>query len=98
MATELKNNFDQFCNDYKTALEEEQELGPEDAPEEKAIDKKPDYEVYQKLKKSGKKGDEMVSSFLSKIFDEDTRMIKEHLSRYFEFLVKDGVLKSKDIN
>jgi len=40
----------------------------------------------------------MVAWFLSRVFDEDTRMIKEHLARYFEFLVKDGILKSKDVN
>lgn len=75
------------------------EKGDDDPVKEKAIDKKPEYETYQQLlKENGRKGDELVSSLLSKVFDDDTRMIEQHLSRYYEFLVKDNILKSKDIN
>ena len=99
MSSLLKQNFEKFCNDYKFALEEEMGKGDDDPVQEKAIDKKPDYETSQKLlRENGRKGEEIVASLLSKVFDDDTRMIEQHLSRYFEFLTKDGVLKGKDIN
>lgn len=99
MAKLLKNNFEQFCRDYQAALDEEMEVPKEEFQGEKAIDKKPDYEVYKTLTEvNGKKGDEIVASFLSQVFDEDTRKIEEHLARYFDFLVTDKILKPKAIN
>lgn len=40
----------------------------------------------------------MVTSFLSSVFDEDTRKIEEHLVRYYDHLFKDSVLKASDLN
>lgn len=52
--------------------------------------KKPEYELYQKLANvNGKKGDEVISALLSSVFDEDTRKIEQHLTRYFDILLKD---------
>lgn len=94
MATSLKANFEQYCRDYQTAVDESQEndsVKPED--------KKPDYDLYQKLNNTnGKTGDQMVASFLSQVFDEDTKKIEQHLLAYFEHLLNDKVLKSMDIN
>jgi len=97
MASALKSNFEQYCMDYQNAQEEESEAREEHT--EKAKDKKPDCELYQKLANvNGKKGDEVVASFLSSVFDEDTRKIEQHLTRYFDLLLADGVLKGSDIN
>ena len=61
--------------------------------------KKPEYELFQKLSNiHGKKGDEVVSSLLSSVFDEDTRKIEQHLKRYFNILLNDLILRSHDIN
>lgn len=78
-------------------MDEEQESREEHT--EKAKDKKPDYDLYKKLANvNGKKGDEVVTSFLSSVFDEDTRKIEEHLVRYCDHLFKDSVLKASDLN
>lgn len=99
MSNSLKKNFEQFCCDYNTALEEEQEDGEEEASGAKAADRRPDYELYRRLRDvNGKSGDQMVASMLSSVFDEDTKKVEEHLARYFELLVTDSVLKPKDIN
>ena len=52
----LFKNFQQFCTDYKEAQEElESEEGPR---AETAKDKRPDYDLYKKLKEvHGKNGD-----------------------------------------
>lgn len=97
MASLLKSNFEQFCRDYQTALEEEMET--DDFQGEKAPDKKPDYDLYKRLSElHGKKGDEVVASLLSTVFDEDTKKIEEHLARYFQILISDDMLSNKDIN
>lgn len=89
MATLLKQNFEQFCRDYEMALEQEQNNPDADATE-LAGTKKPEYELYQKLANvNGKKGDEVISALLSSVFDEDTRKIEQHLTRYFDILLKD---------
>lgn len=99
MSSALKKNFEQFCMDYKTALEAEQEEGEDEAGGHRAADRRPDYELYRKLRDvNGKSGDQIVASMLSSVFDEDTKKVEEHLARYFELLIADGVLKPKDIN
>lgn len=95
MATSLKANFEQYCRDYQSAVDEL--AGNEEA--QKPEEKKPEYELYQKLKEvNGKKGDELVSAFLSQVFDEDTKKIEQHLLDYLQHLLNDNVLKQRDIN
>jgi hypothetical protein len=58
MSSQLKKNFEQFCIDYQTALEMEQEEGEEINNADKAANKKPNYDLYGSLKKvNGKTGD-----------------------------------------
>ena len=99
MSSQLKQNFEQYCIDYKTAQEAEQEEGNDMSPEDKAVNKKPDYELYTNLKKvNGKTGDQIVCSLLSSVFDEETKKVEQHLADYFKLLINDKILKSKDIN
>ena len=99
MASSLKQNFEQYCRDYQTALEEEMETPAEEFQGEKAKDKKPEYGLYDQLRNvNGKKGDEIVSSLLSSVFDENTNKIEQHLATYFEKLTLDKVLAHKDVN
>lgn len=88
MSGSLKKNFEQYCIDYNTALEAEQEEGEELDSAEKAVNKRPDYELYSTLKQvNGKRGDQIVSSLLSSVFDEETKKVEQHLARYFELLL-----------
>ena len=81
MASALMTNFETYCRDYKAALEEQMEIPEEEFEGEKASDKKPDYELYQKLANTnGKKGDEVVASLLSvKLFDKGRNTISSSL-------------------
>lgn len=99
MSSSLKKNFEQYCIDYKTALEAEEEEGDEIKNADKAVNKRPDYDLYSKLKRNnGKTGDQIVCSLLSSVFDEDTKKVEKHLADYFKLLINDKVLKSRDIN
>lgn len=99
MSSQLKQNFEQYCIDYKTALEAEQEEGNDVNAEDKAVNKRPDYELYTNLRKvNGKTGDQIVSSLLSSVFDEETKKVEQHLADYFKLLINDKILKNKDIN
>lgn len=99
MSSQLKQNFEQYCIDYKTALEAEQEEGNDVNAEDKAVNKRPDYELYTNLRKvNGKTGDQIVSSLLSSVFDDETKKVEQHLADYFKLLINDKILKNKDIN
>lgn len=98
MSGSLKKNFEQYCIDYNTAMEAEEE-GEEVNADEKAANKRPDYELYTTLKQvNGKTNDQIVCSLLSSVFDEETKKVEQHLARYFELLIGDNILKSRDIN
>lgn len=58
-------------------MEAEQEEGNDVNAEDKAVNKRPDYELYTNLRKvNGKTGDQIVSSLLSSVFDDETKKVE----------------------
>lgn len=77
-------NFQKFCAEVQNASSPDDE-GEEGARASKPQDKRPDYDLFKKLKDvNGKTGDHIVCQLLSACFVEDLKPVEAHLARYLE--------------
>ena len=97
MGAQLSENFAEYCMlmDREDRPEEEEE-GEEP---KKVEEKKPNLELYQKLKeRNGKQGDQILSSLFSKVFEQDLELLEKHLTVYLELLQTQKLLQKSDFN
>ena len=67
--------------------------------QKKVEEKKPNLELYQKLKeRNGKQGDQILSSLFSKVFEQDLELLEKHLTVYLELLHVQKLLANKDFS
>jgi len=84
MGDALKANFEAYV--VKMTTEQE----PEEETKEQKDD---DFDIFADLKtKNGKTGDQIFSTLLNKVFDEDTSKVEDHLVKYLMSILEKGLL------
>lgn len=96
MGKKLKKNFETFAQKLENAQLEDNE---EEDEEPKSNDEAFDLALYKKLKnENGKDYGHIFFSLLTKVFDEDTRKIEKHFTKYLDQLIAQKILTKKDFS
>lgn len=90
-------DFENYCS----AVRDAGNRGDDDEEEIKTTPEsvKPNYELYDRLRtENGKKGEQILAQLLSRVFDEDTAKVEEHLTNYLMHVYNDKQASQKDFN
>jgi hypothetical protein len=95
----IKDNFNSFCQHAKDLKEKEEQQQEAAEDEEKEVEPPTEWNETDSMKRlkdtNGKKGDEILYTLLSQVFDEEEKIVSNNLMNYIERLMKEKVFDSK---